>query len=401
MNDNKIINKIKFYYFAPHPVQYHVGIYRELAKLDNLDFKVIYEDNIGLKPTYVAEFKKEIKWDIDLTSGYPYEFMKNYSLNPHGGIFSRVNFGIFKKIFIDKPDVILFKTYTNFSDFLIMLLAKLTKTKIIFRGEATLRGNEGQTFKSKLKEKFLRWWLKQCNIIMYSCTGNKEYWKYYGVSEDKMLPIPCAVDNKFFQTERKKYLGKEKEIKKELGIDENDFVVLFSARFTNRKRPFDLINAVSKIDNKNITILFVGDGIERKNMEQEVKNKNIKAVFVGFKNQSEISKYYSIADLDIVISAYDPSPKAMNEAMNFELPIIVTNIVGTAYDLVKDGKNGYIIKVGDIDTLVKKIDYLNKNREIAKQMGKKSLEIVNGWTFEKDAYYINEAVKRIMRNGNK
>ena len=57
--------------------------------LDNLDFKVIYEDNIGLKPTYVAEFKKEIKWDIDLTSGYPYEFMKNYSFNPHGGFFSR------------------------------------------------------------------------------------------------------------------------------------------------------------------------------------------------------------------------------------------------------------------------------------------------------------------------
>ena len=249
MNDNKIINKTKFYYFAPHPVQYHVGIYRELAKLDNLDFKVIYEDNIGLKPTYVAEFKKEIKWDIDFTSGYPYEFMKNYSFNPHGGFFSRVNFGIFKKIFIDKPDVILFKTYTNFSDFLIMLLAKLTKTKIIFRGEATLRGNEGQTFKSKLKEKFLRWWLKQCNIVMYSCTGNKEYWKYYGVSEDKMLPIPCAVDNKFFQNERKKYLGKEKEIKKELGIDENDFVILYVSRMNSNKNLYTLVKAASRIEN--------------------------------------------------------------------------------------------------------------------------------------------------------
>lgn len=397
MKKNNITTKPKFYYFAPHPVQYHVGIYRELAKFDDIDFKVIYEDDIGLKPVYVEEFKKEIKWDIDLTSGYPHEFMKNYSLNSQGGFFSRVNFGIFKKFLIDKPDVILFKTYTTFSDFLVMGLAKFTRTKIIFRGEATLKGTEDNpTFKQKLKKIFLNWWLKQCDIVMYSCSGNREYWKYYGVSEDKMLPIPCAVDNEFFQNERKKYLGKEKEIRKELGIDEDDFVLVFAARFTNRKRPFDLLNAVKKIDNRNITILFVGDGPERNNMENFVKENNIKAVFVGFKNQMKISKYYNLADLDMVISDYDPSPKAMNEAMNFELPIIVTDIVGTAYDLVKNGENGYIIKVGDIDTLAKKIDYLNKNRDIAKQMGKKSLEIVDEWTFEKDAYYINEAINRVM-----
>ena len=394
-------NKIKFYYFAPHPVQYHVGIYREIAKNNNLDFKVIYEDDIGLKPIYVEEFKKEIKWDIDLISGYPHEFMKNYSSEERGGFLSRVNFSIFKKILVDKPNVILFKTYTTFSDFLILFLGKITSRKFIFRGEATLRGNEGKTFKSKLKEKFLRWWLSKCNIVMYSCTGNKEYWKYYGVDESKMLPIPCAVDNIFFQNEFQKYKNKKDNIKSELGIDKDDFVILFSARFTTRKRPLDLLNAVKKIDNKNITILFVGDGLERENMENFVNKNNLKAIFTGFMNQTQIGKYYSIADLDIVISDYDPSPKAMNEAMNFELPIIVTDIVGTAYDLVKDGENGYIIKVGDIDTLAQKIDYLNKNRTIAKKMGEKSLEIVNEWTFEKDAYYINEAIERLMKNDSK
>jgi glycosyltransferase involved in cell wall biosynthesis len=394
-----MIKKIKLYYFAPHPVQYHVGIYKELSKLENLNFKVIYEDDIGLKPVYVEEFKKEIKWDIDLTSGYPHEFMKNYSSNPMGGFFSRVNFSIFKKFLIDKPDIILFKTYTTFSDFLVMGLAKLTRTKMIFRGEATLKGTEDNpTFKQKVKKIFLKYWLNSCDVVMYSCTGNKEYWKYYGVSDDKMLPIPCAVDNTFFRNERKKYIGKESVIKKELGIAKDDFVILLSARFTTRKRPLDLLEAIKRIANGNITILFVGDGPERKNMEKFVKENNLKAKFVGFKNLTEIPKYYSVADLDIVISDYDPSPKAMNEAMNFELPIITTTIIGTAYDLVQDGKNGYIINVGDIDTLAQKIDYLNKNRDIVKQMGKKSLEIVDEWTFEKDAYYINEAINKVIGN---
>ena len=391
--------KMKCYYFAPHPVQYHFGIYKELAKLESIDFKVIYEDDIGIRPVFVKEFNKEIKWNIDLLKGYSYEFIKNYNKNSEGGFFARVNFGIIKKILVDKPDIVIFNGYVNFSDWLVYITSKLSRTKIIFRGEATLRGDEHNgSLRQMLKKKFLKNWLKACDAVLYSCTGNKKYWEYYGVDESKMFPIPCAVDNEFFRIEHDKFLPLKSRIKKKLGINESDFVILFAARFTARKRPFDLLEAISKIDNRNITVLFVGDGLERQNIENFVDENNLKAIFVGFIDQSEISKYYSISDLDIVISEYDPSPKAMNEAMNFELPILVTDIVGTGYDLVKDGYNGYIVKVGDVENIAKKIDHLNKNREIAKNMGKRSLEIVNEWTFEKDAEYLDKAMQYVMKN---
>ena len=393
--------KIKLFYFAPHPVQYHVGIYRELAKVDSIDFKVIYEDNIGIKPTYVEEFKKEIKWDIDLLDGYPYEFMKNCSLNPHGGFFARVNFDIFNFFFIDKPDVILFKGYVNFSDWLIMILAILTRTKIIFRGEATLRGIENDpTFSHVFKKYFLNTWLKACDIVMFSCSGNKDYWKFYGVDESKLLPIPCAVDNDFFREQKIAYTPRESEIKKNLDICSDNLIVLFSARFTSRKRPLDLLKAISNIDHSNITVLFVGDGPERSNMEKYVQKHHINAIFTGFVNQTEISKYYSISSLDVVISDYDPSPKAMNEAMNFKLPIIVTDIVGTAHDLVKDGKNGFLVKVGDIDLIAEKIDFLNKNRKELIRMGNNSFDIVEGWNFKEDVKGILDAIDCITEKNS-
>lgn len=391
--------KIKCYFFAPHPVQYHSGIYRELGKLECIDLTVFYEDDIGIKPFFVEEFNHEIKWDIDLLEGYSYGFIKNYNKTPKGGFFARVNFGIVYKILGGKPDVVIFNGYVNISDWLIYFTSKLSRTKIVFRGEATLRGNEEVgCLRQKLKRLFLKSWLKGCDAVMYSCTGNKTYWEYYGVGESKMFPIPCAVDNDFFRRERQKYSSLNSRIRNELGIDDDDFVILFAARFTTRKRPLDLLEAITTIHNHNITVLFVGDGVVRKNIEEFVENNNLKAIFVGFKNQAEISKFYSIADLDIVISDYDPSPKSMNEAMNFELPILVTDIVGTGCDLVKDGENGYIVKVGDIEEIAKKIDYLNKNRVIAKNMGKKSLAIVNEWTFEKDAEYIEKAIQYVMGN---
>jgi len=385
------------------PVYYHVPIYKEISKMDNIDLKVIYFDKIGLETMKEKEFGNiERKWDhFDLLDGYTSVFVKNWiKHNNDKGIFTLVNPAIIKILYKERPDIVMIQGYSTVSDWMTFFTAIFLKIPIIFRGEATLRGNEGKDFKSKLKDKLLRFWLKKSDIVMYSCMGNKKYWKYYGVNEAKMIPIPCAVDNDFFRTERNKYVEKKSIIKKELGILENDFVILFSARFTTRKRPLDLLEAIKRIDNRNITILFVGDGPERKKMENFVKKKNLKAVFTGFKDQSQISNFYSVSDVAIVISDYDPSPKAMNEAMNFELPIIVTDIVGTAYDLVKDGENGFIVKVGDIDTIAQKINFLNKNRDRAKQMGKKSLKIVDEWTFEKDACFVKKAIESIRAKGS-
>jgi glycosyltransferase involved in cell wall biosynthesis len=389
---------VKVFYFSPHPIQYNIGIFRELEKLNSIDFKVIFEDNIGLNLVFVKEFSTVVKWDINLLEGYKYKFLNNISFNSMGGFFSRINPSVIKLIFTEKPDVIILHGYANLSDWMVFFTSKILGIKIIFRGEAVIKENEKLFhWKQKLKIFILPKFLKACDVVMYSCSGNKKYWEFYGVKESKLFSIPCAVDNDFFKEEGGNFLNKKNEIRKELGVDIDDLIILFSARFTKRKRPLDLLKAVSKIENYNITVLFVGDGPERVNMENLAKENNIKAVFTGFINQSEISKYYAISDVDIVISDYDPSPKSMNEAMNFELPIIVTDVVGTATDLVKDGKNGYIVKVGDIDTLAKKIDYLNDNRNMANNMGKKSLEIVSEWTFKKDAYYINKAIKYIMK----
>ena len=319
-------------------------------------------------------------------------------MDSKSGFLSRINLGIFKELFKNNFNVILIHGYESLTAWLALFAAKLTNTKIIWRGEAVLRRVENDnSFKQIIKRIFLNRFFKSCDAVMYSCTGNKEYLEFYGVEKDKLFLIPCAVNNNFFQKENTKYNENIPRLKSELGILKKDLVILFSARFTPRKRPMDLLKAINNIDNTNITVLFVGNGPERQNMEKYVGDNNIKAVFTGFINQSQISKYYSIADINIVISDYDPSPKAMNEAMNFKLPIIVTEVVGTAYDLVKNNQNGFIIKVGDIKLLSEKISFLNQNRGIIKRMGEKSFEIVQKWNYEEDVKGIKNAFEYVTK----
>jgi len=396
------VKKIAIY--ALHPIMYQTPIFKTLEKYIqqnniNLSVTILFGDDLSLRHTLNTEFNTSFSYGNDLLEGYRYKFLKNYSRDSRQGILSRINPGIFFELYKQKYDVILIHGYESLTAWFALIAAKLTNTKIIWRGESTLRkGSAKDFFKNQIKRKVLKFFFDKCDAVMYSCSGNKDYLEFHGVGECKLFFIPCAVDNKFFQTERKKYINHSKDIKKNNGIDDKDMVVLFSARLTSRKRPFDLLNALSKIDHSNISVLFVGDGIERKDVENSAKERGIKVVFTGFKSQLEIPKYYSIADVCVVISDYDPSPKVINEAMNFELPVIVTDVIGTASDLVKNNVNGFIVEVGDIDEIANKLSFLNTNKGELERMGKASLKFVENWNYDKDVQNLLKAFEYVLKS---
>ena len=64
-------------------------------------------------------------------------------------------------------------------------------------------------------------------------------------------------------------------------------------------------------------------------------------------NHNELAEIFTISDYFCINSDYDASPKVINEAMNFALPIMCKNTIGTSEDLVIDKYNGYIFKNDD------------------------------------------------------
>ena len=388
---------IKLAIYTMHPIQYHAPIFRELEKLEGLETTVLYADTLGLGENYNPEFKTMIKWDVPLLDGYHHRFFKNYARTRITGFFSRINPGMVTHMLVNRYDVVLIHGYQTFSAWLVFLTAKIAGTKVVVRGEAIPKDRK-QSWKEKLARRIAKAFLALSDAVMYSCSGNKEYWKELGVPEKKMFFIPCAVDNNFFRRERQRYFPQRDKMRKELGIGVDDFAILFSARFTPRKRPLDLIEAVAKIDHEKVILLFVGEGPEREAMEVTARKHGVRTVFTGFLNQGELSRYYNLADMFVVISSYDASPKALNEALNFSIPIICSDRVGTAGDLVKEGENGYVVPVGDLDAIAKSVERLNSNRELARKMGEVSAQIVVDWSLESDAQGILAAASHVMRD---
>ncbi len=379
---------------APHAVQYHAPLYRVLAALPFLDVTVLYLDTLGATEIRDPEFGTPHKWDIPLFGGYRHRFLRNVARDPLGGFLSRINPGLLVDLARNGYDVVLIHGYSTLSYWLALGGAKLTGAKVIWRGEVVSK-SESDGDRS-FRRRAARWFFKRCDAVLYSCQGNRAFLRANGVDERRMFPFPCAVDNAFMQESRARFRPLCSETRRELGIPEGNLVVVMCGRLTERKRPMDLLRGLAAVEGRAVTAVFVGNGPQRAALEAFATANRVDARFVGFVGQKELGRYYSIADVFAVISDYDPSPKSLNEAMNFGLAAIATDAVGTSKDLIREGVNGYVVGVGDITALARRLSALETDRSLCERMGQASEEIVRGFNFQADAAGLELACRSVL-----
>lgn len=127
------------------------------------------------------------------------------------------------------------------------------------------------------------------------------------------------------------------KIRKDLGLEKDDFIIIFCGRIVKEKGLKELICAIKEIENIKIKLLILGSsnfGLgDFGSYPQEIKeivshNKN-RIIFTGFINNNDLYKYHQIADIGVVPSIYnDPCPLSLFELITSGLPTIATNAGG-------------------------------------------------------------------------
>ena len=112
-------------------------------------------------------------------------------------------------------------------------------------------------------------------------------------------------------------------------------------------------------------------------------------------NQTELPCAYTAADVLVLPSAEEPWGLVVNEAMNFSLPIVVSDRVGCGMDLVRQGENGYVFLHHSADQLAHSLAELIVHPERREAFGRSSLEIIKGWDIAHTVEGILEALRRV------
>jgi glycosyltransferase involved in cell wall biosynthesis len=379
------MKKYKLAILISHPIQYYYPLYQELAAHPQIDLTVYFCWKGGVEEggTYERGFDINIKWDLPLLDGYDHIFLKNYARSSPPSFWGLINPGIIRELYSHRYDAIFVWGYYSLSNWLAFLGAGLTRTPVFLGGSVVLAPRISP-IKNLIKKVILTPLFKRVSAFMCECEKNAEFYQYYGATPENTYWNPAAVNNRFFQDQAKDLFPRKDQIKKNLNISENSPVILFLGRLTPRKRVRDILMAFQDIsDETNATVLIVGSGDDRDNLERFVQENNMdRVIFTGFKNQTKLPTYYTIADVFVVPSQLDPSPRVINEAMNYGLPIIVSNRVGSRGDLVQDGKNGFVFPVGDVGALSRTLRKILLDPDLRRKMGESSREIIDKWTYQ-------------------
>jgi len=165
--------------------------------------------------------------------------------------------------------------------------------------------------------------------------------------------------------------------------------ITFTGRILKDKGVIDLIKAIKLLPEhikSNITVNLFGK-IDKENpahiTEDELKSLLIPNLILWHGHSDNIKKNLIETDIYCLPSYREGLPKSTIEAMAIGRPIITTNAPGCD-DTVKEGFNGYKVKVGDSKELSKKLQELIENKELRIQMGKNSRELfLKNFTLEK------------------
>lgn len=158
--------------------------------------------------------------------------------------------------------------------------------------------------------------------------------------------------------------------------------ILFLSNILKSKGVFDLLDALVKLRSKNLDFdcIFVGEwgNIIKKDFDKKVREHELNnyVEYAGSRYGNCKKRYLTNADIFCLPSHSECFPLVLLEAMSAELPIVSTYNGGIP-DIVKNGKNGFLIKPKDKNALADKLEILIKNSQLRKKMG-----ITGGEIFE-------------------
>ncbi len=359
----------KIIFVQTHPIQYAAPLFKECTEA-GLPIVVWFCEKAANRSGLDKKFGQAIKWDIPLLEGYKHRFFSNQSWKPsvESGFFGLLNLSIIRELRKTPPSLVVVHGWNYATTMLLLLFARRFGHQVALRGEAPLTH---EWFKPKWKLAIRKWllgkWLfKNIDYAFYIGTQNKEFYKYYGVPDHKLKFTPYAVDNKRFRAAYEQLKENKQELRTTLGLATNKNTILFSGKFTEKKRPMDLLIAFHKLNDQNAQVVFLGDGELRNSMEDYIAEYKLRNVIItGFINQSEIVKYYAAADVFVMCSGVGETwGLSVNEAMNFNLPIVVSDITGCSIDLNETNSNCIIYKTGNILELTNCINITISNLSV-------------------------------------
>jgi len=345
---------MKIIFFASDLRAYRVPLFKYLAQ--DYDLKVFFNSPLS------EEVSSKLDFAFETARGY-----RNNSVFP---ILKDSASYLLKNR--KNSNIVILAPAFSIKSLLLLIISKLLRKKVILWLEIWHLNSTG--IKSRIKRILIKLQTSLANAFIVHGKASFEFCRKLNISSERIFVAPqCSLDYSKF----KSYFPGEG-----LLLDDRK-IILFLSRIIDWKGLDFLIKAFHKIEKQlnNVLLLVAGNGdfrLQNESLVERLKIKNIK--FLGeIMEREEVAYLYKLCDVFVLPSCFRKSYEGwglvINEAMSMGKPIITTDAVGAAKDLVKNGINGYVVKNANADDLYKALYKILAEDSLREEMGKNSRKI--------------------------
>ena len=315
------------------PTPYRLPLYRKLAERDDLDLEVLF----------CAADEPDRPWRLDEElAGVPHRILPGRALTFRRGgntFVYEFNPGIWRALRKARPDAIVIGGYSVFAEQAAIAYARATRTPYLLHCESHLLKTRPGWLRAA-KRSVLPLVIGGAAAGLATGTAAAAYLEHYGIPEERIRLFPNTIDVGDYRRRSNAVRADAARIRAERGLPDRFW--LFAGRLVEAKGIPELISAIAELGADAPPVLVAGDGPLLAALRSVPG-----LVPVGFQQAEQLLELFSLAELTLVPSRVEPWGVVVNEALACGSPVIASDAVGAAVDLIVDGTNGRIFTAGD------------------------------------------------------
>jgi glycosyltransferase involved in cell wall biosynthesis len=217
-----------------------------------------------------------------------------------------------------------------------------------------------------------------------------------GAAPERVHLFANTIDVDAFGEAAARLEGRRRELRSALDAGPDDVVVLSVARLAPEKGLDVLIRAVAAAGDPRLVLALAGEGPERARLHARAQELGIRLVLAGDVDWDRIVELYVAADVFALLSAREPWAVVVNEAAACGLPLVLSDRVGAAHDLLRDGENGAVVPAGDVEAAATALRGLAADPKRRAQQGARSRELARDWGYGPSVEGFLDAVREAI-----
>jgi glycosyltransferase involved in cell wall biosynthesis len=319
------------------PTPYRLPMYERLAARPDLDLEVLF----------CAAEEPDRPWEASGTlDGVPHRFMRGWTptIRTRRNTFVyEINRDVIGVLRHARYDAIVVGGYSVFAEQVAIIWARTTGTPYLLHSESHLKKARGAV-KLKVKSLLVPPFVAHAAAGLAVGTLAAHYLESYGLPRERIRIVPNTVDVDAYASVAAATRANATAIRAKYDLPPR--YLFYAGRLVEVKGIRELLAAHRNLGPTAPPLVIAGDGPLRAQVSAAEN-----ARWLGFRQPAELNELFALADRTIVPSLSEPWGVVVNEALASGSPVIATDAVGAAHDLVRSGINGAIVPAGDVAAL--------------------------------------------------